>query len=129
MAARKSKSKSSGDDLIALQIQPSPCLDKEALSAAPPVPQNKAQDELVAKLGWAIANPTRVRILRILLARKACICGELVDQIPLAQSTISQHLKILKSTGLIVGETDGPKVCYCVNLALLKKLKQLIADF
>jgi len=82
----------------------------------------------MAKLAWAIAHPARVRILRILLARQACVCGELVDQLPLAQSTVSQHLKILKEAGLVQGEIDGPKVCYCINPAALKKLKELVAE-
>jgi ArsR family transcriptional regulator len=80
----------------------------------------------LARLAWALAHPARVRILRILTARQACICGELVDQMPLAQSTVSQHLKILKESGLVQGEIDGPKVCYCVNPAALRRLKQLI---
>jgi ArsR family transcriptional regulator len=84
-------------------------------------------DQEVARLAWAIAHPARVRILRILLARKSCICGELVELMPLAQSTVSQHLKILKEAGLVQGEIDGPKVCYCVNRAGLARLKKLVA--
>jgi ArsR family transcriptional regulator len=78
-------------------------------------------------LAWAVAHPARVRILRILIARTTCVCGELVDQMPLAQSTVSQHLKILKEAGLVQGEVDGPKVCYCVNAAGLSRLKELVA--
>ena len=99
----------------------------ECEQAAEPVPPSQSEDEELAKLAWAIAHPARVRILRILLARKACICGELVDQMPLAQSTVSQHLKILKESGLVQGEIDGPKVCYCVNPAVLARLKELVA--
>ena len=95
--------------------------------AALPVPESRGKDEELAKLAWAVAHPARVRILRILLARQACICGELVDQMPLAQSTVSQHLKILKESGLVQGEIDGPKVCYCVNAAALSRLKDLLA--
>jgi ArsR family transcriptional regulator len=84
--------------------------------------------ETLAELAWAVAHPARVRILRLLLRRKACVCGEIVDQLPLAQSTVSQHLKILKQSGLILGEVDGPKVCYCINPQRLKELKQLIAS-
>ena len=90
------------------------------------VPESRDADEELARLAWALAHPARVRILRILTARQACICGELVDQMPLAQSTVSQHLKILKESGLVQGEIDGPKVCYCVNPAALRRLKQLI---
>lgn len=95
--------------------------------AAQPVPESQATDEELAKLAWAVAHPARVRILRILLVRQACICGELVDQMTLAQSTVSQHLKILKESGLVQGEIDGPKVCYCVNPAVLAQFKELIA--
>lgn len=93
-----------------------------------PVPDTAATDADLAALAWAVAHPARVRILRILLARTACVCGELVDQMPLAQSTVSQHLKILKEAGLVQGEIDGPKVCYCVNTAGLARLKELVAD-
>ncbi len=81
-----------------------------------------------AKLAWAIAHPARVQIVRLLIGREACICGEIVDQLPLAQSTVSQHLKILKESGLIQGEVDGPKVCYCINPDRLAKLKALVAE-
>ncbi len=84
--------------------------------------------ETLAELAWAVAHPARVRIVRLLLSRKACVCGEIVDQLPLAQSTVSQHLKILKQSGLILGEVDGLKVCYCINPQRLKELKQLIAS-
>lgn len=83
--------------------------------------------EELAKLAWGVAHPARVRLLQILLTRKACVCGELVEAMPLAQSTVSQHLKILKEAGLVQGELDGPKVCYCVNPAGLARLKGLVA--
>ena len=69
----------------------------------------------------------RVKLLRILTARESCVCGELVGEFALAQSTISQHLKILREAGLIQGEIDGPKVCYCVDPAGLQRLKALVA--
>lgn len=84
--------------------------------------------EEFAKLAWAIAHPARVQIVRLLIGREACVCGEIVDCLPLAQSTVSQHLKILKESGLIQGEVDGPKVCYCINKEQLERLKSLIAD-
>ncbi|WP_182864704.1 ArsR/SmtB family transcription factor [Rhodopirellula sp. JC639] len=83
--------------------------------------------EELAKLAWAIAHPARVQIVRLLIGRDACMCGEIVDCLPLAQSTVSQHLKILKESGLIQGEVDGPKVCYCVNPKRLEQLKRLVA--
>lgn len=67
--------------------------------------------EEMAKLTWALAHPARVRIVRLLLNRTSCMCGEIVEEMPLAQSTVSQHLKILKETGLVQGEIDGPRVC------------------
>ena len=81
-----------------------------------------------AKLAWAIAHPARVQIIRLLIGREACVCGEIVDCLPLAQSTVSQHLKILKESGLIQGEVDGPKVCYCINQKQLERLKAMVAD-
>ena len=80
-----------------------------------------------AKLAWSIAHPARVQIVRLLIGRRACVCGEIVDCLPLAQSTVSQHLKILKESGLIQGEVDGPKVCYCINPDQLDRLKTLVA--
>ena len=84
--------------------------------------------EALAALSWAIAHPIRVRILELLLEREACVCGELVELLPVAQSTVSQHLKIMKEAGLILGDVDGPKVCYCVNSAGLAKLKKLVQN-
>jgi ArsR family transcriptional regulator len=81
----------------------------------------------LAQLAWAIAHPARVQIVRLLIGREACMCGEIVEQLPLAQSTVSQHLKILKDCGLIQGEVEGPKVCYCINDQRLEELKQFIA--
>ena len=83
--------------------------------------------EELAELAWAVAHPARVQIVRLLIGREACMCGEIVNCLPLAQSTVSQHLKILKQSGLIQGEVDGPKVCYCVNPKQLERLKELIA--
>ncbi len=84
--------------------------------------------EQMAALAWAIAHPARVRIVRLLINRNACVCGEIVDEMPLAQSTVSQHLKILKESGLVQGEVDGPKVCYCINPEKLAALKSLVAS-
>lgn len=87
-----------------------------------------ASAQQLAQLAWGVAHPARVRIVRLLISRQSCVCGEIVDQLPLAQSTVSQHLKILKESGLIQGEVDGPKVCYCINPAMLKELKALVAS-
>ena len=95
---------------------------------APVLLSDDASAERLAGLAWAIAHPARVRIVRLLIARQACVCGEIVDQLPLAQSTVSQHLKILKQSGLIQGEVDGPKVCYCINPEQLNDLKVLVSS-
>ncbi len=91
------------------------------------VPLGDEEQEL-ADLAKAIAHPARVRILKLLIERNSCICGDIVDEIPLAQSTVSQHLKQLQEVGLIQGEIDGPRVCYCVDPRRLKRLKVLIAS-
>ena len=82
--------------------------------------------EALAALAWGLAHPLRVRILAMLMAKRSCICGDIVGELPVAQSTVSQHLKILKDAGLIRGEIDGPRVCYCVDPDGLKRLKTLI---
>ena len=84
-------------------------------------------DEELAALAKALAHPARVKIIRLLASRSACICGEIVDELPLAQSTVSQHLKILKEAGFIRGEVDGPRICYCLEPGTLRRLKVLIA--
>lgn len=83
-------------------------------------------DEELASLGKALGHPARVKILRILARKNACICGDIVDELPLAQSTVSQHLKMLKEAGLIRGDVDGPRVCYCIEPHALRRLKALV---
>lgn len=85
--------------------------------------------EQFASYAKALGHPARVAIIRILLKKNACICGELVEELPLAQSTVSQHLKKLKAAGLIRGEVDGPKVCYCVEPAAIARFKWLVENF
>ncbi len=80
----------------------------------------------LASLAKALSHPARVRIVRILLRKDACVCGDLVDELPLAQSTVSQHLKVLKGAGLIRGEVDGPRVCYCIEPHALRRLRALV---
>lgn len=91
-----------------------------------PVEGDEADQEL-ADLGKALGHPARVLILRLLLRRGTCVCGEIVDELPLAQSTVSQHLKVLKDAGLIQGEVDGPRICYCIDPRTLRRLKVLVA--
>jgi ArsR family transcriptional regulator, arsenate/arsenite/antimonite-responsive transcriptional repressor len=85
-------------------------------------------DEELALLAKAVGHPARVQILRLLARKDACICGDIVDELPLAQSTVSQHLKVLKEAGLIRGEIDGPRVCYCVEPHALRRLKALVGS-
>ncbi len=83
-------------------------------------------NELLARQARALGHPARVAILRLLVHRETCICGEIVDELPLAQSTVSQHLKLLKEAGLIRGEVDGPRVCYCVEPGAVSVFKALV---
>lgn len=75
---------------------------------------NQKEQELAA-FAKALAHPARIAILKVLAQKNECICGEIVEVLPLAQSTVSQHLKELKNAGLIDGSVDGPKSCYCIN--------------
>lgn len=84
-------------------------------------------DAELARLAKALAHPARVAILRRLLAHGECVCGEIVSGLPLAQATVSQHLKVLQEAGLIQGEVDGPRVCYCVNPKTVIRIKELIS--
>lgn len=90
-----------------------------------PVEGDEAEEEL-ATLTRALGHPARVRILRILVRKNACIAGALVEELPLSQSTVSQHLKVLKEAGLIRGSVDGPRICYCIEPKALRRLKALI---
>jgi ArsR family transcriptional regulator, arsenate/arsenite/antimonite-responsive transcriptional repressor len=85
-------------------------------------------DAELAALAKALGHPVRVAILRHLLRHGGCICGDLVALVPLAQSTVSQHLKILKDAGLLQGEIDGPRVCYCANPETVRRLQQLMHE-
>lgn len=85
-------------------------------------------DEELAVLAKALGHPARVQIMRLLVRRDACICGDIVDELPLAQSTVSQHLKVLKESGLIRGEIDGPRVGYCVEPRTMRRLKALVGS-
>ena len=82
----------------------------------------KVDEELVTMLR-AVANPVRYRILQILSERGECQCGPLGDQLPIAASTLSQHLKVLREAGLIMGTVDGPTICYCRNEERIDWLK------
>lgn len=87
----------------------------------------KKQNEIAA-MAKAIAHPARIAILQQLLKTNACVCGSLVEDLGLAQATISQHLKELKNVGLIHGTVEGTSVCYCINTKTWKQYQQLFAD-
>ncbi|TVR59389.1 MAG: ArsR family transcriptional regulator [Spirochaetaceae bacterium] len=87
------------------------------------------QDEIAfAAIARALGHPARVRILRILLNRRSCVTGSLVDLLPLSQSTVSQHLKELREAGLVDGVIDGPRTCYCVTERAREMLRSFAAD-
>jgi ArsR family transcriptional regulator, arsenate/arsenite/antimonite-responsive transcriptional repressor len=87
------------------------------------------QEIVLADLAKAISHPARIAILKVLASRNTCMCGEIVEELPLSQSTVSQHLKALKDAELIQGEIDGPKVCYCIDMEGLSKISKFLNQF
>jgi ArsR family transcriptional regulator len=87
----------------------------------------KAQVELAA-MTKALGHPARIAILQFLAARKACVCGDIVNELPLSQSTVSQHLKELKNAGLIKGDIEGPSVCYCIDEKNWNKVQRNLSE-
>ena len=79
------------------------------------------KEQGLAEFAKALSHPARIAILKVLAQHNECICGEIVDVLPLAQSTVSQHLKELKNAGLINGTVDGPRSCYCINWKAFEK--------
>jgi ArsR family transcriptional regulator len=75
----------------------------------------------------ALGHPARLSIVRLLLERRQCVCGDLVDELPLAQATVSQHLKVLKEAGIVMGEVLGPATCYCLAPGALAALQGAVA--
>lgn len=100
------------------------------LNSATALSKARHQDltEELATMCKALGHPARIKILRHLLAEDRCICGRIVEVMPLAQSTVSQHLKILKQSGLVQGEVEGPKTCYCVDKEKLKILVETMTN-
>ena len=86
----------------------------------------ETEDQELARLAKALGHPTRIAILRYLRRRGSCICGDIVDQLPYAQATVSQHLKVLKDAGFLQGEIDGPRVCYCIDPRAVTRLQERI---
>ena len=109
-----------------IDLMPTPSCEPEAPTVdLRPIDGPDADEELAA-LAKAIGHPARVQIMRILARRNACVCGDIVDELPLAQSTVSQHLKVLKEAGLLRGDVDGPRVNYCIEPRALRRLKALV---
>jgi DNA-binding transcriptional ArsR family regulator len=82
----------------------------------------------VAAFAKALGHPARVAVLQFLARQKGCVCGEIVDALPLSQSTVSQHLKELKAVGLIKGNVEGPSICYCIDEKNWSKVRSILGD-
>lgn len=117
-------------------ISAAPAYESEPAVCCPPEGQTvelltsvegPAADDELAAFAKAIAHPTRVRILRMLAKKEARMCSHIVDELPLAQSTVSEHLRILRSAGLVQANENGPRVSYCIVPSALKRLKALLA--
>lgn len=87
----------------------------------------KVQNDL-AVITKALGHPARIAILQFLIKTKSCVCGDIVEELPLSQSTVSQHLSELKKAGLIKGNIDGPSVCYCIDEKAWEKAKKMVGD-
>lgn|SRR5690606_31688743 len=87
----------------------------------------RTQNEIAA-LARALGHPARIAILQFLIKTRSCVCGDIVDRMPLSQSTVSQHLKELKTVGLIKGDIEGPSVCYCIDEKMWNKAKKMLGD-
>ncbi|HLO80269.1 MAG TPA: metalloregulator ArsR/SmtB family transcription factor [Chitinophagaceae bacterium] len=87
------------------------------------------KDNRIAAYAKALSHPARVAILKLLLKRRACVCGDIVDELPLSQSTVSQHLKELKSAGLIKGDIEGVRICYCIDEEEWAKASSMLTEF
>jgi DNA-binding transcriptional ArsR family regulator len=87
------------------------------------------RENRIADLAKALGHPARVAILEFLAGQNACVCGDIVDHIPLSQATVSQHLAELKRVGLIKGEIAGPRVCYCIDRKAWTEARESITQF
>ena len=86
-------------------------------------------DEIkTSEIAKALSHPARIAIIKFLVKQKSCICNDIVEHLPLSQSTVSQHLKELKIVGLIQGEVDGPRVCYCIDKENWRKAKEIFGE-
>lgn len=88
--------------------------------------ENDLSNEQLAAIAKALAHPARMQIIRLLLSKTSCIGGEITNEVGLAQSTVSEHLRILKAAGVVAGEIEHPRVCYSLNLNSLLPLLSLL---
>jgi len=86
-------------------------------------------DNRIAEFAKALSSPARIAILRVLMEKETCMCGDIVEEIPLSQSTVSQHLKELKKAGIIKGEIEGPKTCYCIDAENWETMRKTFKKF
>ncbi len=103
--------------------------DKGSMMAKSKIEEFSSEELELADIAKAMAHPARIRIMKVLSSLDICMCGEIVDQLPLAQATVSQHLKELKRVGLINGEIEGPKTCYCINKETLNKTAETFGAY
>jgi ArsR family transcriptional regulator len=109
---------------------PEICVPEAALrQLVEPASLSETTDDELANLAKALGHPVRVKLIRLLSERTTCVYGELLDALPLAQSTVSQHLKVLKDAGLIRGTITGPRTCYCIEPTALLRMKSLMLGF
>ena len=87
------------------------------------------RDNHIAEYAKALSHPARIAIIRVLIEKENCVCGDIVEEIPLSQSTVSQHLKELKNAGIIKGEIEGPKTCYCIDAENWEKMRKTFRKF
>ena len=96
------------------------------------VAKNQSFDTAEVELAqWAkaLGHPARIAILKVLAEKKSCICGEIVDVLPLAQATVSQHLKALKEAGFVTGTIEGPRSCYCLNTETISRMRNVLGAY
>lgn len=96
------------------------------VTESPDIPTGPAADQTLARLAKALGHPVRVEIVRFLADQTSCFYGDLADRLPLARSTVSEHLRILREAGLVRGEVDGPRACYCIDTTGMRQLKLLV---
>ncbi len=98
------------------------------MTEAIPVQLNDPAIKRSAAIAKALGHPARIAILKLLARQTTCFCGDITEVLPLAQSTVSQHLKALKSAGLITGNVEGVRTCYCLNPDGIKELKSTLSE-